>query len=120
MELLCASSMSPVARYFCRRSARCGERNCNDKSARVNTMIRVLHFAGIINRHDFIDEVLSRLDRDRFEISALRGVPARRQGPYENGSEYAKRTLNLEPRPGNYRKLLLSVVREIRTFRPHI
>ena len=83
-------------------------------------MIRVLHFAGIINRHDFIDEVLSRLDRDRFEISALSGVPARRQGPYENGSEYAKRTLNLEPRPGNYRKLLLSVVREIRTFRPHI
>ena len=83
-------------------------------------MIRVLHFAGIINQHDFIDEVLSRLDRAQFEISALTGVPARRQGPHDNGTEYPKRTLNIEPRLGNYRKLFFALVGEIRRFRPHI
>ena len=83
-------------------------------------MIRVLHFAGIINQHDFIDGVLSRLDPRRFEISALAALPSRRQSANDDGTAYSTKTLNVAPRLGNYRKLLLSLVGEIRRFRPHI
>src|SRR5690606_2316902 len=37
------------------------------KSASV--MIRVLQFADIINRHDFIDTIVEYADRERFEVS---------------------------------------------------
>ena len=58
-------------------------------------MIRVLHFAGIINRHDFIDAVLTRLDRSRFEVRALTGVPPRRVEAYRDGEAYETRCLQL-------------------------
>ena len=31
-------------------------------------MIRVLQFADVINRYDFIDNIVQRADRDRFEV----------------------------------------------------
>jgi glycosyltransferase involved in cell wall biosynthesis len=83
-------------------------------------MIRVLHFAGIINRHDFIDTVLTRLDRSRFEISALTGVAPRRTGPYKPAEEYATRCLGFTFKRRVYPRMLLALLREIRRFRPHI
>ncbi len=35
------------------------------------TRIRVWHFAGTINRHDFIDTVVRYLDRERFEVGVV-------------------------------------------------
>ncbi len=83
-------------------------------------MIRVLHFAGIINRYDFIDTVLTRLDRSKFEVSAITGVPARRVGPYTKEEAYPSRVLNFEFIRRNYTGMLSELVREIRRFRPHI
>jgi glycosyltransferase involved in cell wall biosynthesis len=83
-------------------------------------MIRILHFAGIINRHDLIDTVLTRLDRSRFEVSALTGVAARRTGPYKPGEEYATRCLGVVFNRRAYPRMLLTLLQEIRRFRPHI
>lgn len=83
-------------------------------------MIRVLHFAGIINRHDFIDTILAHLDRSRFEISALTAIPPRRDEPHDPSEAYDTRCLNLPIAKSNYPSLLSALVREIRRFRPHI
>ncbi len=42
-------------------------------------MIRVLHFAHVINRFDIIDTVLTRLDRTKFEVAALTAFPTKRE-----------------------------------------
>lgn len=83
-------------------------------------MTRVLHFAGIINRDDFIDTVLIHLDRSRFEISALTAIPSRRADPHTSSEAYATRCLNVPLTRAHYPKLLAALIQEIRRFRPHI
>ncbi len=83
-------------------------------------MIRVLHFAGIINRYDIIDTVLTRLDRRRFEISALTGVPPRRTGPYRREEEYRTKCLGFSFNRRAYPRMIFALLKEIRRFRPHI
>src|SRR5262249_11690409 len=83
-------------------------------------MTRVLHFAGIINRHDFIDTVLIHLDRSRFEISALTAIPPRRDEPHAASEAYATRCLHIPLARRNYGRLLAALIREIRRFRPHV
>lgn len=86
----------------------------------TNHRIRVLHFAGIINRHDFIDSVLARLDRSRFQVSALTSVPARRDGAYAENEKYPIKVLNFEFNRRSYPKMLKALIGEIRRFQPHI
>lgn len=83
-------------------------------------MIRVLHFAGIINRWDIIDVVLTRLDRSRFDLRALTGVPPRQVAPYSEREVYPTRCLSFPCGPRNYGRMLSELLREIREFRPHI
>jgi glycogen(starch) synthase len=83
-------------------------------------MIRVLHFAGIINRHDFIDTVLVNLDRSRFEIAALTAVPPQRAEPFGSGEAYPTCCLNVPVSYSNYPRLFAALVRAIRRFRPHV
>jgi glycosyltransferase involved in cell wall biosynthesis len=83
-------------------------------------MIRVLHFAGIINRHDFIDTILAHLDRNRFEISALTAIPPRRVEPHAPSEAYETRCLDVPLSKRNYPVLFRELVREIRRVRPHI
>jgi glycosyltransferase involved in cell wall biosynthesis len=83
-------------------------------------MIRVLHFAGIINRHDFIDTILAHLDRRRFEISALTAIPPRRMEPYVPSEAYETRCLHVPLARASYPTLFRELVREIRRVRPHI
>ncbi len=86
----------------------------------TNHTIRVLHFAGIINRHDFIDSVLARLDRSRFQVSALTSVPARRDGAYAENEKYPIKVLNFEFNRRSYPKMLKALIGEIKRFQPHI
>ena len=83
-------------------------------------MIRVLHFAGIINDNDFIDNVLRRLDRTRYTISTLVGSPPRRQGQYSALEHYPMRILNMPFKRSLYPRMLKELLAEIRRFRPHI
>lgn len=83
-------------------------------------MTRVLHFAGIINRHDFIDAVLTRLDRSRFDVFALTGVPPRRAEPYRDGEAYDGRCLNMPATRRNYPGMIRELMAEIRRFQPHV
>jgi glycosyltransferase involved in cell wall biosynthesis len=81
-------------------------------------MIRVLHFAGIINRSDFIDTVLSRLDPSRFEVSALTGMTPRRD---RNGAApYPNEVLGFPFTRPNYPRMLRALLASIRRFQPHI
>lgn len=82
--------------------------------------IRVLHFAEIINRSDFIDTVASRLDRSRFDVRALAGVPARRGGGYPPGCPYATRVLGFRFGYWNLARMVTALVSEIRAFRPDV
>ncbi len=83
-------------------------------------MLRILHFAGIINRWDIIDVVLTRLDRKRFDVRALTGVPPRQVAPYRPVEAYATRCLNQSCGPRNWGRMLRELLREIREFRPHV
>lgn len=84
-------------------------------------MIRVLHFASVINRYDFIDTVLTGLDKSKFHVSALSLVPpANRTGPYSEEEKYESKCLNIEFTRWNYRKIFRALKDEIRRFRPHI
>jgi glycosyltransferase involved in cell wall biosynthesis len=83
-------------------------------------MIRVLHFAGIINRYDIIDTVLTRLDRSRFQVHALTGVPSRHPDPYSAEEEYSTRCLNFTFNRRHYRGMFRALMEEIRRVRPHI
>ena len=83
-------------------------------------MLRILHFTHIINRYDVVDAILSRLDRSRFELSVLTGLPPRRTAPYTTGEAYANRLLGFEFNRANYAKMFSVLVKEIRRFRPHI
>ena len=88
--------------------------------AQKNGKIRVLHFAGIINRYDIIDSVLTRLDRSRFEVHALTGVPPRQTGAYTPAEEYPTRCLNFEFKRSSYRQMYRALMEEIHRVRPHI
>lgn len=83
-------------------------------------MIRILHFAGIINRYDIIDTVLTRLDRSRYEVFALTGEPSRLQVPYTNGEHYETRCLSLKFNRRAYPRMLRELLHEMRRIRPHI
>ena len=89
-------------------------------AAQKNGKIRVLHFAGIINRYDIIDSVLTRLDRSRFEVHALTGVPPRQTGAYTSAEEYPTRCLNFEFNRRSYRQMYRSLMEEIERIRPHV
>jgi len=83
-------------------------------------MIRVLHFAEIINRFDIIDTVLTRLDRSRFEVFAMTGKPPREAGEYKSEEIYDTRCLNFEFTRSNFGRMFSALVGEIKRFRPHI
>lgn len=83
-------------------------------------MIRILHFTHIINRHDIVDSVVTRLDQSKFEVAALTGTPARRVGPYTEAEAYPIRILDLAFTRRNYPRMLQALVKEARRFRPHI
>jgi len=82
--------------------------------------VRVLHFAEIVNRCDFIDTVLSRLDPSRFEVRVVVGVPPRRSGTYPPGTSYATRVLGFRFRRWNLARMVAALASEVRSFRPHI
>lgn len=84
-------------------------------------MIRVLHFASVINRYDFIDTVLTGLDKSRFQVSALTVVPpTNRTGSYSENEKYESKCLNIDFTRQNYLKIFRALKDEIRRFRPHI
>lgn len=84
-------------------------------------MIRILHFANVINRYDFIDTVLTNLDRSKFEVSALTIVPPTiRTGEYTDEESYDSRCLNIPFRRRNYRRIYSELKNHIGQFRPHI
>jgi len=83
-------------------------------------MIRVLHFAGLINRYDIIDTVLTRLNRSRFEVFALTGLPSRQVGAYGEGEDYPTRCLHSEFTRRNYGKMFWALTEAVRRIRPHI
>ena len=83
-------------------------------------MIRVLHFAGTINRFDFIDSVLTQLDRDKFEVSLLTVTASQnRSGAYPDEEKYYSFCLNKKLRLMDP-SIWFALAREIRRFRPHI
>lgn len=88
--------------------------------AQKNGKIRVLHFAGIINRYDIIDSVLTRLDRSRFEVHALTGVPPRQTGAYTSAERYPTRCVNFEFNRRSYRQMYRALMEEIQRIRPHV
>lgn len=84
-------------------------------------MIRVLHFASVINRYDIIDSVLTRLDRSQFEPRALTVVPpANRTGTYSKNEEYQSRCMHTDFKRTNYRHIFSELRKDIKEFRPHI
>jgi glycosyltransferase involved in cell wall biosynthesis len=91
-----------------------------ESAAQKNRKIRVLHFAGIINRYDIIDSVLTRLDRSRFEVHALTGVPPRQTGRYTAEEEYPTRCLNFEFNRRRYPRMYRALMEEIQRVRPHV
>ena len=91
-----------------------------ESPAQSNGKIRVLHFAGIINRYDIIDSVLTRLDRSRFEVHALTGVPPRQTGEYTREEEYPTRCLDFEFNRRSYRRMYGALMEEIERIRPHV
>lgn len=83
--------------------------------------IKVLHFTHVIQSFDVVDTVLTRLDRSRFEVSALTSMPARRQAePTAGERPYESRALNFPFTRPNYRRMYSALVAEIRRFRPHV
>jgi glycosyltransferase involved in cell wall biosynthesis len=82
--------------------------------------IRILHFARIVNRSDFIDTVLARLDRSLFDVRALVGLPAKRSGGYPPGAAYPIRILGFSFDYVNLVRMFLALASEIRAFRPHV
>jgi glycosyltransferase involved in cell wall biosynthesis len=84
-------------------------------------MIRVLHFVDVINRHDFIDSVLTSLDRSRFEVAALTlGPPGNRTGAYLPDESYETQCLHQPLRLGSSASVLKHLLRRIREFKPDI
>ncbi|HMQ04640.1 MAG TPA: glycosyltransferase family 4 protein [Pyrinomonadaceae bacterium] len=84
-------------------------------------MIRVLHFASVINRYDFIDTVLTGLDRSRFEVAALTVVPPNnRTGAYSDDERYETQCLDIPFERRNYPMIYRGLRAKIREFRPHI
>ena len=82
--------------------------------------MRILHFSHIINRCDIIDSVLTRLDRSRFQVSALTGMPSRSVGAYEASEAYETRCLDFPFTRASYPRMLWALLRQIRRFRPDI
>jgi glycosyltransferase involved in cell wall biosynthesis len=83
-------------------------------------MIRVLHFASIINRHDFIDGCLAALDRRRFDVRAVTLVAPRHTAPYGDGERYPTECFNLSLARRDYPRIVWKLLQAIHDFRPHI
>ena len=84
-------------------------------------MIRILHFAETINRYDFIDSVLTGLDRGKFEIASLTVMaPQNRVGVYTAAEAHLSTCLHLEFKRKNYPRIFIDLVKEIKRFRPHV
>lgn len=83
-------------------------------------MLRILHFAGIINRHDFIDSILTKLDRSRFEIAALTAAAPLRREPYADAEAYSTHSLSIPISRRTYGRLVAALVETIRRIRPDI
>ena len=82
--------------------------------------IRILHFAHVINRYDFADTVLSRLDRDRFETAAVAGLAPTRTGAYSESEQYPCQLLGYRFHRRAYPRMLRDLLKAMRRFRPHI
>lgn len=82
--------------------------------------IRVLHFVHVINRYDFLDNLLVSMDRRRYEVLGVAAMPPRLPLPYAPEEQYPIRCLNIPLVASNYPRLLLALWRAIRDFRPHI
>lgn len=84
-------------------------------------MIKVLHFAGVINRYDFIDTVLTELRKDEFEVEALTVSDARnRIGTYSANEQYSSTCLRLAAVRGNWVRCYWALRAKIQEFRPDI
>lgn len=84
-------------------------------------MIRVLHFASVINRYDFIDTVLTGLDKSRFEVAALTvEKPGNRTGPYSDSERYETECLDIPFARKNHPRIFRALREKIKQFRPHI
>ena len=84
-------------------------------------MIKILHFASVINRYDFIDTVLTELDKSNFQIRALTVTePKNRVGAYSAAEEYESRCLQLPLERRNYPKIFSRLKAEIVEFGPDI
>jgi len=84
-------------------------------------MIRVLQFVSVINRFDFVDTVLTDIDRTKFKASALTVTPpGNRIGDYPEREKYNSRCLNIEFSRLNYWRIFNEINNEIRHFKPHI
>lgn len=84
-------------------------------------MIKVLHFAGVINRYDFIDTVLTELKRDEFQVEALTVSDAKnRVGTYSSDEQYPSTCLHLPAVRGNWLRCYRALAAKIREFRPDV
>jgi glycosyltransferase involved in cell wall biosynthesis len=83
-------------------------------------MIRVLHFASLINRDDIIDVVLRRLDRTRFEPHALLGRPLPAGPEWSGGAAYPVRVTKDPVDRRHLASVVAELVREIRRLRPQV
>jgi glycosyltransferase involved in cell wall biosynthesis len=84
-------------------------------------LIRILHFAHIINRFDVVDTVLTRLDPSRFEVFALTGLHPKRGGEFTGAEQaYPTKTLGFDFNRSTYRRMYAALTEEVRRFRPHI
>jgi glycosyltransferase involved in cell wall biosynthesis len=82
--------------------------------------MRILHFAGIINRYDFIDNCLSRLDRARYQVHALTLAPARQAIPHTAEQAYPTRCLNILLARRSFPRILWELVSELRRLRADV
>lgn len=83
--------------------------------------IKVLHFAGVINRFDFIDTVLTELDREEFEVEAVTVSEARnRIGGYSENERYRTTCLQLTSVRGNWLRCYRALAAKVKEFKPDI
>ncbi len=83
-------------------------------------MIRVLHFASVINGGDFIDHALTRLDRSRFEVSALTAQAETRATSNLIQRNYPNKVLDFAFTKRNYPRMMVALLREMRRTKPQI
>ena len=83
-------------------------------------MIKVLHFASIINRFDIIDTVLSRFNTNKINVLTLTAIPSRREEIDSLNNAYDKVCLNIPFKRANYFYILFCLIKRVWIFRPDI